>query len=101
VITEIDFLESRLNAAATRIKDYEKVVNTLRGEKLAHLERIQRLEKDVSEYQDDKFRLLKELKRTQNAMQELHIIVEGKKLKAKKSFYKGIQKKQPENSEQA
>ena len=89
VITEINFLESRLNAAAVRIKDYETQVNILKGEKLAHLERIQTLEKDWAESQDEKFKILGDLKKTQDAMQELHAAVADTKLKAKKSFYKG------------
>lgn len=89
VITEINFLESRLNAAVEKIGAYERDLNILKGEKLANDEKIKALEDELNETLDDKYRLTDELKKSQKAIAELHAAVTDKKLQAKKSFYKG------------
>ena len=89
VITEINFLESRLNAAVEKIGAYERDLNILKGEKLANVEKIKALEDELNETLDDKYRLTDELKKSQKAISELHAAVTDKKLQAKKSFYKG------------
>jgi len=89
VITEINFLESRLNAAVEKIGAYERDLNILKGEKLANVEKIKALEGELNETLDDKYRLADELKKSQKAISELHAAVTDKKLQAKKSFYKG------------
>ncbi|HIJ58050.1 MAG TPA: hypothetical protein HPP41_00075 [Deltaproteobacteria bacterium] len=88
VITEINFLESRLNVAAEKIATCENEINVLKGERLAHVEKIKALEEDLNEALDDKHRLINELKRSKKAVTELHSVLSDKKLKAKKSFYK-------------
>jgi len=89
VITEINFLESRLNAAVEKISAYERELNILKGEKLANVEKIKALEEELNEILDDKYRLVDELKMSQKAMAELRSAISDTKLQAKKSFYKG------------
>ncbi len=89
VITEINFLESRLNAAVEKIGAYERDLNILKGEKLANVEKIKALEDELNATLDDKYRLTGELQKSQRAMAELHAAITDTKLHAKKSFYKG------------
>jgi chromosome segregation ATPase len=88
-IAEINFLESKLNAASEKVKLYSGEIKELKGEKLAHVEKIKILEEDLKEALDDKFRHISELKKSQKAVRELHSAVSDKKLQAKKSFYQG------------
>ncbi len=89
VITEINFLESRLNAAVEKIGGYERELNVLKGEKLANVEKIKSLEDELNETLDDKYRLVDELKMSKKVMAELRSAISDTKLHAKKSFYKG------------
>jgi chromosome segregation ATPase len=88
VITEIDYLESRLRDAAKEINHCKKEVNTLRGEKLIHEEKIKSLESDLQETLDEKYRLIRDIKTSKKAVDELSSTLSDKKLRAKKSFYK-------------
>ncbi len=88
-IAEIDFLESRLNADAEKIRLNNSEINELKGEKLAHVEKIKTLEEALNEALDDKYRFINELKTSQKAVAELHSVVSDKKRQAKKSFYEG------------
>ena len=88
LMSEINFLGSRLNTATQKIAEYKNDMNMLKGEKLAHVEKSKVLEKELNEVLDDKYRLTSELKSSKKAMAELHTVVSDKKLRAKKSFYK-------------
>jgi chaperonin cofactor prefoldin len=54
------------------------------------VEKIEALEKELSETIGEKHRVKKELKETKDAMNEFRAAIAKLKLEAKKSFYKGI-----------
>ncbi|MBF0397860.1 MAG: hypothetical protein HQK78_13860 [Desulfobacterales bacterium] len=86
-ISEINFLESRLNSSLERIGQYESEINTLKGEKIVNIEKIKTLENDLKESLSEKFSLMKELKNSRGALKELHAAVTDTKMQAKRSFY--------------
>lgn len=88
-LSEVDFLESRLNKATQKIGNCEAQIHALRGENLALSEKAKGLQKELTETLDEKYRLIKELKETNEAMNEIRSALTDKKLQAKKSFYKG------------
>jgi chromosome segregation ATPase len=97
-LQEIDFLESRLNNATQRIRELESQANALKGEKIAHSEKIKSLDEALSETLDEKYRLHRELKETKEAMSEFRSTLADTKLRAKKSFYKGVEEKKAGNN---
>ena len=92
--SEVNFLESRLNKATQKIGNCEAQINVLRGENLALTEKLKGLEKELTETLDEKYRLIKELKETKEAMNEIRSALADKKLQATKSYYKGQEEKQ-------
>lgn len=95
-IAEIDFLEPRLNTAAEKIKSNNSEINELKGEKLAHVEKIKILEEGLNAALDDKYKLINELKMSQKAVLELHSAISDKRRQAKKSFYNSATKRRKE-----
>ncbi len=93
VIAEIDYLESRLREAAEEINHCTKEVNILRGQKLIHEEKIKTLESDLRETLDEKYRLIRDIKISKKAVDELSSTLSDKKLRAKKSFYQSEEQK--------
>jgi chromosome segregation ATPase len=93
-LSEVNFLESRLNKSTQKIGNCEAQINVLRGENLAMTEKLKGLEKDLTETLDEKYKLIRELKETKEAMNEIRSALADKKLQAKKSFYKGQEEKE-------
>ena len=62
IIIEIDYLESRLNAALEKNRSYKSEIDALRGQKLTQEEKIKSLEKELKETLEEKYRLYRELK---------------------------------------
>ncbi|MBF0226368.1 MAG: hypothetical protein HQK76_13015 [Desulfobacterales bacterium] len=99
LITEINYLESRLNKSYETIKHHESEINTLRGEKLVQSEKIKLLENELNDSIDEKYRLAQELKVSKTAANELHNKLNELTLQAKRSFYKEQQQEPKTNRE--
>ena len=69
-------------------------INALRGENLALKEKVKGLEKELTETLDEKYRLIRELNESKEAMNEVRSALEDKKLRAKKSFYAAQEEKE-------
>jgi chromosome segregation ATPase len=87
-----------LNNATQKIRELESQANALKGEKIAHSEKIKSLDEALSETLDEKYRLHRELKETEEAMSEFRSTLADTKLRAKKSFYKGVEEKKAGNN---
>ena len=94
VLSEVNFLDSRLNKASQKIRNCEAHINALSGENLAVTEKIKGLQKELTGTLDEKYKLIKELKETKEAMNEIRSALTNQKLQAKKSFYKGQEEKE-------
>lgn len=94
--TEINFLESKLTTAHEKLKRYENEINILKGEKLAHLQKIRSLEEQYSEELTEKYRFLKDLKESREALDEIRSTLTETKRQAKKSFYKTSEERESE-----
>jgi len=89
-ISEVNFFESRLKRVTLKVVQHESQIILLKGANLAQVEKIEALEKELSETIGEKHRVKKELKETKDAMNEFRAAITKLKLEAKKSFYKGI-----------
>ncbi len=93
VIAEVNYLESRLEDAAERIIHLKKEVNIFKGEKLITEEKMKSLESNMQETLDEKYQLVRDIKTSKKAVDDLRSSLSDKKLRAKKSFYKSEDQK--------
>lgn len=86
-ISEINFLESKLNISSKRLAQDKLEINRLNGETLAHREKIKTLEEEITVALGDKYDLLKEFNGSKKVIADLHSALTGKKLQTKKALY--------------
>ncbi|MBF0102182.1 MAG: hypothetical protein HQK77_14865 [Desulfobacterales bacterium] len=60
-IMENNYMETKINAITTKYTKSEKEIHVLKGERLAHLEKIMTLEAELNKSLEEKYRLFKEL----------------------------------------
>ncbi|MBF0528241.1 MAG: hypothetical protein HQK55_03005 [Deltaproteobacteria bacterium] len=92
-MSEINYLEARLNSATEKIARQDRTINLTRGELIAHKDRVKSLEEELNSALNDKFRALKALKESNSAVAELHSALAEKELQLKKAFYRGEEEK--------
>ena len=85
-IKEISYFESRLNDSSEKISECERVIKYLRGEVLAKREKVGSLEQELKEELDEKYRALKALKDSQQAVAEFRSALADKKLQSEKGL---------------
>ena len=86
-LSDIKYLETRLNTATETIQFNKKMITELKGEKMVQTEKIKTLEEDLKAALDERYSLLNEVKKSKKAIAELHAALSDKKLQAKKSYY--------------
>jgi len=93
-VLEINYLESRLHQAGQTIKQYEKQMHLLKGEQLAHTEKLKSFEKELKITINEKYSLTNELNASKNAVNELHSALQESKHSVKKNFYKNFEEEE-------
>ncbi len=91
-VSEVSFLESKLNRLAEKIREYEREKNVLEGEKLVYQEKIDSLKNELNGTREEKYALLEEISETSGALEQARSAVAEAKLAAKKAYYKGAEK---------
>ncbi|MBF0241689.1 MAG: hypothetical protein HQK64_04335 [Desulfamplus sp.] len=96
-ISEINFLEARLNADSENSKQHQREISVLKGKILVGEEKIKSLQIELKDALDEKYRLMGELKASRSAVRELHAALNATKLQAKKTFYQTAESNRSDN----
>jgi len=91
-VAEVNFIESRLNAAKTQAQTMQAQIKQLQKDKNAYQKKIIELQEECQRELELKYNLARELKEARGRVAELNKELADTKLNAKKSFYENVDK---------
>jgi len=91
-VAEVNFLESRANAAKEQNNAFKDQIALLKKEKNAYQQKIIDLQEECQRELEQKYVLTRDLKVAKERVAELHREITDTKLNAKKSFYENVDK---------
>ncbi|MBF0541101.1 MAG: hypothetical protein HQK91_06590 [Nitrospirae bacterium] len=93
---EIGYLENKLNGTIEQLGSVKKKASILYSENIAYKDKINRLEAQLKESLDERYKLLRELKDSKATIGEIRSSLTAAKLQSKRYFYEASDEKKAE-----
>jgi len=93
---EIGYLENKLNGTIEQLGSTKKTASILYSENIALKDKIKRLESQLKESLDERYKLVRELKESKTTIGEIRSSLSAAKLQSKRYFYEATDDKRAE-----
>jgi chromosome segregation ATPase len=93
---EIGYLENKLNGTIDQLATTKRKASILYSENISYKDKVSRLEAQLKESLDERYKLLRELKESKAAIGEIRSSLTAAKLQSKRYFYEASDEKKAE-----